>query len=159
MRPVLLALPLVAAMASAEDQALRGLLDRQQITEVLHRYGQTFDAKDADGFASLFTEDAHWKIHRRGTERPQFENTSRSELKDFVADRFSTVLAGRHTHHYVTGTVFLELTEDFARTRSTVLVVHRILETAALVPVNAPVYMDEFVKTEAGWKISRHTAN
>ena len=79
--------------------------------------------------------------------------------RDFVADRFSTVLAGRQTQHYVTGTVFLELTEDFARTRSTVLVVHRILETGALVPVNAPVYMDEFVKTEAGWKISRHTAN
>lgn len=156
---MLLALPLLAAMASAEDRALRSLLDRQQITEVLHRYGQTFDAKDADGFASLFTDDAHWKIHRRGTERPQFENNSRAELKDFVADRFSTVLAGRHTHHYVTGTVFLELTEDFARTRSTVLVVHRILETGALVPVNAPVYMDEFVKTEAGWRISRHTAN
>lgn len=157
---MMLALALVAAVASADDaQALQSLLDRQQITEVLHRYGQTFDAKDADGFASLFTEDAHWKIHRRGTERPQFENASRAQLRDFVADRFSTVLAGRQTQHYVTGTVFLELTEDFARTRSTVLVVHRILETGALAPVNAPVYMDEFVKTEAGWKISRHTAN
>ena len=157
---MMLALALVAAVASADDaQALQSLLDRQQITEVLHRYGQTFDTKDADGFASLFTEDAHWKIHRRGTERPQFENASRAQLRDFVADRFSTVLAGRQTQHYITGTVFLELTEDFARTQSTVLVVHRILETGALVPVNAPVYMDEFVKTEAGWKISRHTAN
>lgn len=157
---MMLALALVAAVASADDaQALQSLLDRQQITEVLHRYGQTFDAKDADGFASLFTEDAHWKIHRRGTERPQFENASRAQLRDFVADRFSTVLAGRQTQHYVTGTVFLELTEDFARTRSTVLVVHRILETGDLVPVNAPVYTDEFVKTESGWKISRHTAN
>lgn len=69
------------------------------------------------------------------------------------------MLAGRQTHHYVTGTVFLELTDDFARTRSTVLVVHRILDTGALVPVNATVYTDEFVKTEAGRKIRRHTAN
>lgn len=159
MRSMLLALPLVAAMASADDQALRSLLDRQQITELLHRYGQTFDAKDADGFASLFTEDAHWKIQRRGTEHPQFENRSRAELKDFVADRFSTVLAGRQTQHYVTGTVFLELTDDFARTRSTVLVVHRVPETGELVPMNTPVYTDEFVRTAAGWKISRHTAN
>lgn len=156
---MVLAFPLVAAMASADDQALQSLLDRQQITELLHRYGQTFDARDADGFASLFTADAHWKIHRRGTERPQFENASRAELKEFVADRFRTVLAGRQTQHYITGTVFLELTDDFARTRSTVLVVHRLLETGDLVPMSTPIYTDEFVRTEAGWKISRHAAN
>jgi ketosteroid isomerase-like protein len=40
------------------ETTLRELVDRQQITELIHAYCERFDRADADGVAALFTPDA-----------------------------------------------------------------------------------------------------
>jgi uncharacterized protein (TIGR02246 family) len=40
------------------DDAIRALLDRQAITDLIHAYCDRFDRNDPVGVASLFTEDA-----------------------------------------------------------------------------------------------------
>ncbi len=134
------------------------LIDQQEVLETLYQYTYNFDGKKPDKFAELFTENAVWEIFPRGAEKPRFSFKNRDELKDFVSNRFKTVLADRQTQHYLTNTVFLELTDDFARTQSAVLVVHKIKGEKQLKVINSTIYKDEFIKTKDGWKFSRHTA-
>jgi hypothetical protein len=52
-------LVLLAPLAAAKDaDELRLLADRAAIEEVMHRYIWTVDSLDADGYVSVFTEDA-----------------------------------------------------------------------------------------------------
>ena len=134
------------------------LIDQKEILETLYQYTYYFDGKKPDKFAELFTENAVWEIFPRGTKKPRFSFSSRSELKDFVSNRFKTVLADRQTQHYLTNTIFLELKNGFARTQSAVLVVHKIKGEKQPKVINSAIYKDEFVKTKDGWKFSRHTA-
>ena len=60
MRPLLLValLLLCAPVQSRESDAQRQLLDRVAIQEVMQKYVWSVDALDADGYVSVFTEDA-----------------------------------------------------------------------------------------------------
>jgi len=49
---------LTTAAQSRESEALRQLVDRAAIQEVMQRYIWSVDALDADGYVSVFTEDA-----------------------------------------------------------------------------------------------------
>jgi len=140
------------------QESLQQFLDQQEILETLYQYTYNFDGKKPDQFAELFTENAVWEIFPRGAKKPRFSFANRSELKDFVSNRFKTVLAERQTQHYLTNTVFLELKNNFARTQSTVLVVHKIKGEKQPKVINSAIYKDEFIKTKDGWKFSRHRA-
>ncbi|MDM8553970.1 nuclear transport factor 2 family protein [Desulfococcaceae bacterium HSG7] len=140
------------------QESLQQFIDQKKILETLYQYTYNFDGKKPDKFAELFIENAVWEIFPRGAEKPRFSFTSREQLKDFVSKRFKTVLADRQTQHYLTNTVFLELTDDFARTQSAVLVVHKIKGEKQLKVINSTIYKDEFIKTKDGWKFSRHLA-
>lgn len=55
----LLALPCLAPLAAAKQSAeLRQLADRAAIEEVMQKYIWSVDSLDADGYVSVFTEDA-----------------------------------------------------------------------------------------------------
>ncbi len=147
-----------AYAATSHAQNIEKILAKQEILATIYQYSYNFDGKNPDKFAELFTEDAVWEVFPLGAEKPQISFTNRSDLKDFVSNRFKTVLANRQTRHYLTNTVFLELTNNFARTRSTVLVVHTIKgEKQPQVMISA-MFKDEFTKTEDGWKFSHHIA-
>ncbi len=61
----LLCLVLCAPAQSQNKDELRQLVDRAAIHEVMQKYVWTVDSLDADGYASVFTEDA--EIHTNGT--------------------------------------------------------------------------------------------
>ncbi len=62
----LLALLILGAPALSQDAAAqRQLVDRAAIQEVMQKYVWTVDSLDADGYVSVFTEDA--EIHTNGT--------------------------------------------------------------------------------------------
>lgn len=55
---ILVLLVLCAPVRSQESQAVRELVDREAIHEVMQKYVWSVDALDADGYVSVFTEDA-----------------------------------------------------------------------------------------------------
>jgi hypothetical protein len=55
---LLVLLFLYAPVHSKEPEALRQLVDRAAIQEVMQKYVWSVDALDADGYVSVFTEDA-----------------------------------------------------------------------------------------------------
>ncbi len=155
---VMLVVMFAGCASKATLQSLDELTAKQAIRDVLYQYTYNFDGKNPDQFVELFLPNAVWEIFPRGAEKPLFSFKGREDLKNFVANRFKTVLATRQTRHYITNTVFLELTADYARTQSTVLVVHKIKGKKLPVLINSGVYDDEFKKTKDGWKFASHTA-
>lgn len=64
--PSILALLVLCASANAQNaDALRELAERTAIKEVMMKYVWSVDSLDADGYVSVFTEDA--EIHTNGT--------------------------------------------------------------------------------------------
>ena len=61
MRKLVILLTLLSACASAQSRdsdAVRQLVDREAIHEVMQKYVWSVDALDAEGYVSVFTEDA-----------------------------------------------------------------------------------------------------
>ena len=50
---------------------MMSLEDKLSIEEVITQYSYTYDTKDAEGFAALFTEDAVWESFASGAPMPR----------------------------------------------------------------------------------------
>ncbi|MCP4182943.1 MAG: nuclear transport factor 2 family protein [Hyphomicrobiales bacterium] len=135
------------------------ITSRQKVLETLHQYSFHFDGKNLEKFIGLFKEDATWQIFPAGAKKPVVSFSNSNKLKAFVDNRFKGALADRQTRHYITNTIFLELTNDFARTQSSVLLVHKIQGSKQPIVINTGIFLDEFVKDKNGWKFSSHVAN
>jgi uncharacterized protein (TIGR02246 family) len=86
---VALALCLCGPSAHAQDaDVLRQLADRAAIHEVMQKYVWTVDALDADGYASVFTEDA--EIDSNGT-----VHKGRAAIRKVVTDLQARQAANR----------------------------------------------------------------
>jgi hypothetical protein len=130
------------------------LEDTFAINEVIANYSYTWDSADPDGWANIFTDDAVWESYHKGAVDPETRVVSRAALRKFAADRFGR-RNGEQSRHYQTGTVFLELTAETARTRTMVAVA---LLPAGEITANinwTGIYIDDWRKTENGWKITR----
>lgn len=88
--------------------------DRQSIADQLARYGWTFDSRDADAWAALFTDDGVFESRLDGRDAPLFRLQGTEELREFVG-------TAPHVIHHISGLVFDELHPDAARTRAVVL--------------------------------------
>jgi hypothetical protein len=91
-----------------------GLSDREAIAEQLAQYPHTFDSRDADGWARLFTEDAIFEVRSPGAETPMFRIQGFEQLRAFASNAPQLL-------HHITGLVFDELLTDSARTRAVVM--------------------------------------
>jgi uncharacterized protein (TIGR02246 family) len=118
------------------------LEDKLAIQEVIARYAYTWDAKDADGVANLFTEDAVWEMIAPGDTWPSHRMESRAAIR---------------TRHHQSGTVFDELSAATARTLTMVLVTHQGPVDLAPRSHRSGVYHDQWRKTPEGWKLVRRT--
>jgi hypothetical protein len=90
------------------------LVDRQSIQDQLAKYAHTFDSRDVEGWAGLFTDDGVFEVRMGASEEPIVRLQGAEQLGAFVTN------APRLAHH-ITGLIFDELLPDSARTRAVVV--------------------------------------
>lgn len=131
-------------MGALDDAALRRLLDRAAIQDVLLRYARGVDRRDIDLVASCFTPDAAYDgALARGT------------IADALAALRVAVTRYTSTLH-VLANQLIEIDGDTARSETYALA-HHCLPDGAL-RIVALRYLDELVRHDDGWRICRRTA-
>ncbi len=127
---------------------VQALSDRDEIIELRSRYGRALDERDWNLMRTVFAEDATADF-ALGT---PFEG-----IEDIVRGCRSQMDSLDHTQHFM-GNHEVELDGDRARGR------HKLIGSAFLhTNIGAPTatlygdYVDEYVRTDQGWRISRRT--
>jgi hypothetical protein len=133
------------------------LADKLDILAVIAQYAYTYDGRDADGFAQLFTEDGIFEVRYAGSSQPELLLTSRAAILAWVLQRHQQVVKGIQDRHYQSGTVFDVLTPEQAQTRTMVLITHQGANDPTPRPVLSGVYHDRWHKTPSGWRIAQRT--
>ena len=131
------------------------LADKMDILEVIARYAYTYDGRDADGFAQLFTEDGIFEVIAAGDRHPELRLESRAAIHAWVVQRHQQVVQGIHDRHYQAGTLFEVLTQEHAQTRTMVLITHQGVHDPTPRPVLSGVYHDRWHKTHGGWQLTQ----
>ena len=142
---------MLAAMQIRQDQEAN--TDRVAIEEMIAQYAYRWDAKDAAGFADLFTEDAVIERWALGELKDRLEG--RDALLAYAHASHAGRLADRQTRHHMSGIVFIELTANSALTENMVLITH---QTAADPPpriASSGVYRNTWRKSAQGWRIAK----
>ena len=129
------------------------IADRIAIEDAVSQYAHRWDAKDADGFASLFTEDVVIERWTLGKLRSRLEG--RDALLAYARESFAERLADRQTRHHMSGLVFIELTADAALTENVVLITHQTASDATPRIVSSGIYRNTWRRTDPGWKIAK----
>jgi 3-phenylpropionate/cinnamic acid dioxygenase small subunit len=133
------------------------LEDRFAILEAIATFSYTCDSDDVDGWVNVFTDDGVWESRRRGEPEPRTRRVGSAALHEFAANLFSS-RGDRdisQARHYQTNTVFLDLTAETARTRTMALITWLMSGEMIANIAWTGVYIDDWRKTEGGWKISR----
>ncbi len=143
--------------ATASDQNFKENIAKQEILETIYQYSYTWDSKNSEKLSELFTEKAVWEWFSTGAETPKVSFATRNAFIKFALERFKTNLADRQTRHYQTNTVFLEMKNNFARTQTMILLIHKIKGEKLPKLMGSGIYIDEFTKTQDGWKINRRS--
>src|SRR5262249_30079224 len=133
------------------------LADQMDILEVIARYAYTYDGRDADGFAQLFTEDGIFEVIASGGSQPELRLESRATIHAWVVQRPQQVVQEIHDRHYQSGTLFDVLTQEYAQTRTMVLITHQGAYDPTPRLVLSGVYHDHWHKTQHGWQFTQRT--
>src|SRR6516165_4353263 len=129
------------------------LEDKLAIQEVIAQYSYTYDARDAAGFAALFTEDAQWQLFAAGATHPAIHLKSRTAIHAWALQRLHERRGRFISRHHQCNTLFETLTAQSARTRTMVLVTHQDVTEAAPRLTASGVYHDQWCKTPEGWRL------
>jgi hypothetical protein len=127
--------------------------DRLGIQEkLLYAYAYAWDGKDCETWANLFTLDGFIDL----TGDPNLSATAkrangRTEIKQFCELRMKSALANVKTHHYMTNTVFNQITPTSAQTRTYALVSWQKTSDPTPVLQIALTYRDVIVKQDGKW--------
>jgi SnoaL-like domain len=133
------------------------LEDQLDMLAVIARYAYTYDGRDADEFAQLFTEDGIFAVLYAGGSYPELRLESRAAIHAWVVQRHQQVVQGIQDRHYQSGTLFDVLTPEHAQTRTMVLITHQGVHDPTPRPVLSGVYHDRWHKTPNGWQITHRT--
>ena len=133
---------------------MMSLEDKLAIQEVIAQYSYTWDAKDAERFVALFTEDAVWELFASGATRPEIRLASRAAIREWAEQRLQRRIGRFTTRHYQSGILFDALTSDAARTRTMVLVTSQGVTETAPRSTSSGVYHDQWHKTPEGWRFA-----
>ena len=128
------------------DQALRQLLDRAEITDLLSRRGRLGDEMRYDEVRDVFADDVVFVSHD-GIERARGADTLRDMLAGLTA-KYSAF------HHAITNTL-VELDGDRATVRSNIVATHVLKDDPTKTWVVKGSYHDEAIRTPNGWRLSR----
>ncbi len=131
--------------------------DKIVILEVIARYSYTYDGRDADGFAYLFTEDGIFEVMYAGGTHPELRLESRDAIYAWASQRHQQVVKDVYDRHFQSGTLFDALSWEYAQTRTMVLITHQSAEDPAPRLVLSGVYHDRWLKTRVGWQIVQRT--
>jgi hypothetical protein len=133
------------------------LADKIAILEVIARYSYTYDGRDADGFAHLFTADGIFEVVYAGGNPPELRLESREAIYAWASQRHQKVVQDIRDRHFQSGTLFDVLTGEHAQTRTMVLITHQGAEDPVPRPVLSGVYHDRWLKTRTGWQMAQRT--
>lgn len=128
------------------DVAVRNLADRQHISDLIYAYCERFDRNDPDGVAALFTPDAIVDYN------PDTPNIVGKDIAKTIAKGLTDTFAA--TSHHVSNIMISFDGTDRASSISYVDAWHQYTS-------GAPDgflwgrYVHGFVRTDAGWRISR----
>lgn len=130
--------------------------DKLAIQQVIARYSYTFDLRDAEGWANLFTEDGVWEFAGTDSETdpPPTRVKGWAELRRFVEHPFVERRQGERSYHHQSGIIFDELTSDSARTRVMVLITLQTVKEPIARILFTGIYHDQWRKTQEGWRLA-----
>jgi hypothetical protein len=133
-------------MSTSDDSAaLRLLLDRQAITDVLHKYSSSIDSFDYDGVRSTFADDvwAHYGFHD-----PAIGG-------DTVTAWIKEATASVVWQHHLLSVYSVEIDGDSAKTLSYLTSFQVFKENPKTAVILVARYHDELRREATGWKLSR----
>ena len=124
--------------------------DYADIQQLYWRYNQGSDFRDADLFASAFTDDAVFKTG------PEQEHTGRDAIAAFMSGSFAGQVGDAGRRHWNSSWRITPSAEG-ARGRTYWLVLD--VSTGEATHSSTGYYDDVFVKTSDGWRIKSRTLN
>lgn len=139
--------------ATTLEERVRMLQDKDEIREVLIRYGEYLDAKDYAGYASLFASNGTW-TGGLGS------GTGPAGIQAMLEKGLGKPEAGyvnKNSYHLMT-TEVIKVTGDTANVRSRYLFLTATPENRPQVLL-AGRYVDQFVREKGEWKILRRTSH
>lgn len=129
------------------DKRLETILDKFEIQELLTAYAHAIDRRDIDALDDLFTSDAHIDYAATGG-----VSGGLSDIKPFLK---SNLPLFKTSQHFVTNPL-IKLAGDDATSRCLLLnpmTMER--DGGAHTLFIGAWYIDELVRTEAGWRIAK----
>jgi len=131
----------------ADDSALRALLDREEIRDVLFRYCRAVDRRDLELFRSVYHPDA---VHEHGSHAQKGQDFAKLVVDSMV--RFAA------TTHFLTNHR-IDLRGDVAHVESYCLACHREERDDEKTDlVMALRYIDRFERRDGVWRIAHRLA-
>ncbi len=131
-------------MSPSLDDAVRQLLDRNAIRELIARYAHSVDRRDLDGVAACFTADAAY----RGSLGQGSIDVALAALRERMAQYTSTM-------HFI-GNQLVDLSGDRATSETYAIAYHQMQREDGRRNMAVGVrYLDDLLRTEDGWRICR----
>ena len=128
--------------------------DRLAILEQIARYSYAWDDRDLEAYIALFVEGASFVVDPELPDGPSVNATGHEAIRAWARERMDARKPGVQVRHHQSGTLFDELGEDQARTR-TMLLTSRVGPDSE--PPGSGVYYDEWRRTAEGWRFAKRT--
>ena len=128
--------------------------DRLAILEQIARYSYAWDDRDLEAYIALFVEGASFVVDPELPGGPSVNATGHEAIRAWARERMDARKPGVQVRHHQSGTLFDELGEDQARTR-TMLLTSRVGPDGE--PPGSGVYYDEWRRTAEGWRFAKRT--
>ena len=122
--------------------------DRLEIEDLIYRYAEAIDQQDFDQLDTVFTPDAFVDYTAMGGEKGSYP-----QVKRFLQQSLPALV----DYYHMTGNIRLQLDGDRARGRVMCFNPMGVPmpETGAHMMFLGLFYLDQYVRTEAGWRIAR----
>ena len=125
-----------------------------EIIEAQQRFAYAADEGDANAFARCFTEFGVFETVS-GTDGAVLDRLEGHDaIEAMMADRMARRRPGFQIRHLQSGTVFDELSDDAARTRTMLLAIRRDPGDEAPCVAVTGVYHDEWRRESEGWRMA-----
>ena len=133
--------------------------DRLDILQKIAEYSYTFDGKDAEGWANLFTGDGVWDMTNADKNTPDTHLAGRDAIYEWARNNHRSRPDGIRSYHHQSGTSFDKLTSCTAQTRTMMIItVHDMSDanrTKGVQVLLTGIYHDDWVKLSDGWRIKK----
>jgi len=126
------------------------LEDKLEILDLIGRYSHAADGDDPEKYAGVFTDDGIF--HGRAGQPDEIILEGRERLKKFHSNAVKRRGDSRTRHHQST-TIFLEISETRALTRTYLMTTTRFNDRPEVLVGLTSVYEDVMVTTPSGWRI------